>query len=129
MMYLLLSFVFSLVLRREWLAWAAVFLLFTAAFAAPFLGPSRAANVVTLLLAGIIPAVSVLAVARFGLLAFAGSCVCELLSVAPPTTDLSAWYAYQGVAVALFVTGLDVYAVLIATRGQRLFREWFFNEV
>src|SRR5262249_29364354 len=82
-MYLSLSFVFALVLRREWLAWGAVFLLFTAAFAAPFLGPSPAANVVTLCLAGIMPAVSVLTLARFGLLAFAGACVCELLSMAP----------------------------------------------
>lgn len=118
MIYLSLSFVFFLVLRREWLAWAAVFLLFTATFAAPFLGHSPAANVVTLLLAGIIPAVSVLAVARFGLLAFAGSCVSELLSLAPLTTDLSAWYAYHGVVVALFVTGLAVYSFLIATRGH-----------
>jgi hypothetical protein len=128
MMYLSLSFVFFLVLRREWLAWAAVFLLFTAVTAVPFLGPSPAANVVTILLAGIMPAVSVLILARFGMLAFAGSSFCELLPLAPLTTDMSAWYASQGVVVALFVTGLAVYAFLIATRGQWLFREWFLNE-
>ena len=75
-----------------------------------------------------IPAVSVLTVARFGLLAFAGASLCELLRMAPLTTDLAAWYAPQGVFVALFVTGLAVYAFFIATRGQRLFREGFFGD-
>jgi serine/threonine-protein kinase len=128
MMYLSLSFVLSLVLRREWLAWTAVFLLFTAAFAAPFLGPSPAANAVTLLLAGIIPAVSVLTVARFGVLAFAGASFCELLRMAPLTTDLSAWYAPQGVLVALVVIGLAGYAFVTAVGGPRLFRDGFFGD-
>jgi hypothetical protein len=128
MMYLSLSFVCFFVLRREWLAWAAVFLLFTAVFAVPFLGPSPATNVVTLLLGGIMPAMSVLILARFGMLAFAGSGFCELLPLAPLTTDMSAWYANQGVVVALFVTGLAVYAFLIATRGHRLFGEWLFGD-
>jgi hypothetical protein len=128
MMYLSISFVLSLVLRREGLAWGAVFLFFTAAFAVPFLGPSPAANAVTFLLAGIIPAVSILIVTRFGLLAFAGASLCELLRMAPLTTDLSAWYAPQAVFVALFVIGLAVYSFVIATRGQRLFHEGFFGE-
>ena len=48
--------------------------------------------------------------------------------MAPLTTDLSAWYALQGVLVALFVTGLDVYAFVIATHDRRLFREGFFSD-
>jgi hypothetical protein len=51
-----------------------------------------------------------------------------LLPLAPLTADLSAWYAYQGVLGALVVVGLAVYAFLIATRGQRLFREGFFGD-
>ncbi len=128
MMYLSISFVLSLVLRREGLAWGAVFLLFTAVFAAPFLGPSLAANIVTLFLASIIPAVSVLIVTRFGLLAFAGASLCELLRMAPLTADLSAWYAPQGVFVAMLVIGVAAYAFVIATRGQRLFLEGFFGD-
>src|SRR5215472_2940279 len=66
LMYLGSSFVCFLVLRREWLAWGAVFLFFTAMFAVPFLGPSPAANVVTFLMASIPPAASVFVMARFG---------------------------------------------------------------
>jgi hypothetical protein len=71
----------------------------------------------------------VFALARFGLLAMAGSLFCDLmLSLVPLTADLSAWYAYQGGIMALLVTGLAVYACFIATRGQWHFGEWFFNE-
>jgi hypothetical protein len=51
-----------------------------------------------------------------------------MLSLAPLTADLSAWYAYQGVTMALIVTGLAVYACFTATRGRWHFGEWFFNE-
>jgi serine/threonine-protein kinase len=128
LMYVSLSFVCLLVLRREWLAWGAVFLFFTAVFAVPFLGPSPAANAVTLLVAGIWAAAGVLPVARFGLLVMAGMMVNDVLSLSPLTADLSAWYAPQGVVVALFVTGLAVYAFFTATRGQPLFREGLFGD-
>ena len=59
----------------------------------------------------------------------AGSLLCStMLSLVPLTADLSAWYAYQGVIMALLVTGLAVYACFIATRGRWRFGEWFFNE-
>ena len=128
-MYLLLSFVFFLVLRREWLAWGAVWLIFVAGFAAPFLGPSPTGNALTFFWPGLRVGLSIFALARFGLLAMAGSLFCsELLSMVPLTADLSAWYAYQGVIMALIVIGLAVYACFTATRGQRLFGEWFFGE-
>jgi hypothetical protein len=59
----------------------------------------------------------------------AGSLLCsEMLSLVPLTTDLSAWYAYQGVIMALIVIGLAVYACFTATRGRWRFGEWFFHE-
>jgi hypothetical protein len=128
-LYLVLSFVLFLVLRREWLAWGAVWLLFVALFTAPLLGPSPAGNALTVFWYGLRVGLQVFALARFGLLAFAGLLNCiELLSLVPLTTDLSAWYAYQGVVMALIIVGLAVYAFFTATRGQRLFGEGFFGD-
>jgi hypothetical protein len=121
--------VFSLVLRREWLAWGALWLLFVALFAVPLLGPSPAGNALTVFWYGLRIGLGVFVLARFGLLAIAGQVFgSELLSLAPLTTDLSAWYAYQGVIMALVVVALAVYAFFIAARGQRLFREGFFGD-
>ena len=129
MIYLMLSFMFFLVLRREGPAWVAVWLLFVAQFMLPFLGPSPTGNALTFFWQGLRVGLQVFALARFGLLAMAGSLLCsEMLSMVPLTADLSAWYASQGVIMALIVIGLAVYACFTATRGQWHFGEWFFNE-
>jgi serine/threonine-protein kinase len=129
LLYLLVAFVCFLVLRREWLAWGVLWLFFVVLFAVPLLGPSPAGNALTVFWYGLRVGLSVGVVARFGLLAFAGQLlVSEPLALAPLTADLSAWYAYQGVLVALVVVGLAVYAFGIATRGQRLFRGGFFGD-
>jgi hypothetical protein len=128
-LYLSLSFVLFLVLRREWLAWGAVWLGFVALFTFPFLGQGPAGIALTLCWHGLRIGLAVFILARFGLLAFAGELfVSELLSLSPLTADLSAWYAYQGVLMALVVVGLAVYAFFIATRSQQLFREGFFDD-
>jgi serine/threonine-protein kinase len=129
MRYLLLAYVLSLVLRREWLAWGAVWLFFAALFVASLLGPSLAGNALIVFWYGLRVGLSVFVLARFGLLAFAGSLFAsELLSLAPLTVDLSAWYASQGILLALVVLGLAAYAFFIATRGRRLFRVGFFGD-
>jgi hypothetical protein len=100
-----------------------------ALFTASLLGPSPTGNALTLFWYGLSVGLQVLALARFGLLAFAGLRVgIELLSLVPLTTDLSAWYAYQGVLMALIIIGLAVYAFFTATRGQWLFGEGFFGD-
>jgi hypothetical protein len=100
-----------------------------AQFVPPSLGPSQTENALTFFWLGLRMSLQLLALARFGLLALAGSLLCgTMLSAVPLTADLSAWYASQGVIMALIVTGLAVYACFIATRGQWLFGEWFFNE-
>jgi serine/threonine-protein kinase len=125
--YTVISFVFFLVLRREWLAWGAVWLWLVAQHTVPLLGPGPIGNALTLFWYGLLVGMQVFVLARFGLLAFAGLRICtELLSLVPLTTDLSAWYAYQGVFMALIIIGLAVYAFFIATRARRLFGEWFF---
>jgi hypothetical protein len=128
-LYLVLSFVFFLVLRREWLAWGAVWLFFVALFTVPALGPSPSGNALTLFWSGLRVGLQVFALARFGLIAFAGLLFySELLSLVPLTADLSAWYAYQGVLMGLIIVGLAVHAFFAATRGQRLFGEGFFGD-
>jgi hypothetical protein len=125
----MVSFISFLVLRREGPAWVAVWLFFVAWFMLPFLGPSPTENALTFLLQGLSIGLQVFALARFGLLAMAGSLFCsEMLSLVPLTTDLSAWYAYQGVIMAVIVTGVAVYACFTATRGRWHFGEWFFKE-
>ena len=128
-MWLLMSFLFFLVLRWERLAWAATWLFYVMDFAVPLLGPNLAGNALMLFETALFGGLWVFVLARFGLLAFAGVLLCNvLLPLAPLTADLSAWYAYQGTLVALVVIGLAVYAFFIATRGQRLFREGFFGD-
>jgi hypothetical protein len=128
-MWLLMSFLFFLVLRWERLAWAATWLFYVMDFAVPLLGPNLAGNALMLFGTALFVGLWVLVLARFGLLAFAGLLFCNaLVPHAPLTADLSAWYAYQGILVALVVIGVAVYAFVIATGGQRLFREGFFGD-
>jgi hypothetical protein len=128
-LYLFLSFVFFLVLRREWLAWGAVWLFFLATFTIPLLTASPSDNALTLFWNGLHIGVAIFALVRFGLLAMTGYLFfTELLALVPLTADLSAWYAYQGVLLALVMIGLAVYSYFTATRGQRLFREGFFGD-
>jgi hypothetical protein len=127
--YLMVSFLAFLVLRREGPAWGAVWLLLMAQFVLPLLGPRLTENALTFFWQGLRVSLQVFLLARFGLLALAGSIFCStMLSVVPLTADLSAWYASQGVMMALIVTGLAVYACFTATRGRWSFGEWFFNE-
>src|SRR5262249_59264333 len=105
--YLVSSFVLFLVLRREWLVWGAVWLWFVALFTAPLLGPSPMGNALAVFWYGLLVGLQVFALARFGLLAFAGLRICtELLSLVPLTTDLSAWYASPSMLMALIIVGL-----------------------
>jgi hypothetical protein len=129
MIYLMAFFLSFLVLRREGPAWGAVWLFYLAQFMLPLLGPSPTENALTFFSQGLRVGLQVFALARFGLVAMAASLLCStMLSLVPLTADLSAWYAYQGVIMALIVIGLAVYACFTATRGRWLFGAWFFNE-
>src|SRR5262249_962390 len=68
-------------------------------------------------------------VGRFGLLATMSAWFAWMVwSVAPLTTDLSAWYARQGVAAALVVIGLAVYGFVVSGGAKRLALRGFFGE-
>jgi hypothetical protein len=103
--------------------------LFVALFTAPLLGPSPTGNALTVFWSGLRVGLQVFALARFGLIAFAGLEISTgLLSLVPLTTDLSAWYASQGVLMAVIIVGLAVYAFFAATRVHQHFGEWFFGD-
>jgi hypothetical protein len=127
--WVLTSFLFFLVLRRERLAWVATWLLLGVVFGVPVLVPNPAGDALMRFEVALVIGLWAFALARFGLLAFAGVLLCNAVAaLAPLTADLSAWHAYQGVLLALAVVGLAVYAFFIATRGQRLVREGFFGD-
>jgi hypothetical protein len=129
MMYLMVSFLFFLVLRREGPAWGTVWMLLVAQFVLPSLGPSPTENTLTFFWQGLRVSLQVVALARFGLLASAGSMFSStMLSVVPLTADFSAWYASQGVLMALIVIGSAAYACFTAARGRWRLGEWFFDE-
>jgi serine/threonine-protein kinase len=126
---MMLAFLWFLILRREWLSWAAFGLFAVLMFFMVYKGPTLAANALTLLWAAPIVGLIVFVMRRFGLLAFAAYVVCgALLSLSPLTTDVSAWYFGRGLAAALAVAALAAYGFWTATVGQRWFTEGFFGE-
>ena len=51
-----------------------------------------------------------------------------LLISSPLTTDLSAWYAGDGLACALTLAGLAIYGFIVSLSGQSLFGRWLFED-
>jgi hypothetical protein len=126
---MLLAFLWFLILRWEWLSWAAFGTVAVLLYFASYQAPTPAANALTLFWA--LPAVGliVFVMRRFGLLAFAAYVVSgDLLSLSPLTTDVSAWYFGRGLAAALAVAALAAYGFWTATVGQRWFTEGFFGD-
>ena len=46
----------------------------------------------------------------------------------PLTTDLSAWYAGDGLASALTLAGLSVDGLIVSLGGPSLFGRWLFED-
>jgi hypothetical protein len=89
----MVAFVLHLILRKQWLSWGGYVLVVTAHYSGIEPRPERVAWA---LVAALTLAV---VVGRFGLLATMSAWFAWMMwSVAPLTTDLSAWYARQGVA-------------------------------
>jgi hypothetical protein len=51
-----------------------------------------------------------------------------LLISSPLTTDLSAWYAGDGLAYALTLAGLAVDGFIVSLGGQSRFGRWLFED-
>jgi serine/threonine-protein kinase len=128
-LYLMLSYVFGLILRRELLAWAGLWLFLLVLFMIPILGGPAHSTITFAFFHALHVTMWVFVTARFGLLATAAALFAtEMLMLAPLTTDFSAWYAQQGALIAVVIFGLAVCAFLTATRGQRLLAEGFFGD-
>ena len=124
MFQLMLAFTLNLLLRKPWLSWCAYVLLPVT------VGLTADAATPAVIVLGLVR-VSVLALllSRVGLLATASfMSVVNLLSLAPLTTDLSAWYAPQGVVVALIIIGLAVYGFVVSVGAKRLALRGFFGD-
>jgi hypothetical protein len=68
-------------------------------------------------------------IGRFGLLATMSAVFATMvLSLATLTTDLSVWYAQQGVVVALVVIGLAGYGFVVSVGAKRLALRGFFGD-
>ena len=122
--FLLFLLLLYIILRRQWLATAAMFLIVLAielaAFAAA--GP-RLYWITSILIALTLTTV----VARFGLLAtMAAQLFFFLGTMYPLTTDFSAWYAPSMIFALVLAVGIAVYGFYISLGGQSLFgdRVW-----
>src|SRR5262249_53929862 len=119
----MVAFVLHLILRKQWLSWVAYVLLVTAQYSRIEPSPER---VGWALVAALILAVLV---GRFGLLATVSALFTSIVwSLAPLTTDLSTWYARQGVAAVLVVVGLAVYGFVVSVGAKRLALRGFFGD-
>jgi protein kinase-like protein len=124
--FLLFLLLLYIVLRRHWLAIAAMFIVVLviewSAFAA---GGPRYYWIVSTLIALTIVTV----VARFGVLATMAAQLFFFLAIMyPMTTDFSAWYAPSMVFALALAMGVAVYGCYISLGGQSLFSDRFLND-
>jgi len=120
LVWFVLLFVLRLLLRREWLAAAAMVLLYV------ILGglASPVAPAVSAVFAGVQIAVFVLLMLRCGLVAvIAASFAYVLLVLFPNTTDVSAWYAGASLFALLSVAAIAAFAFHSSLAGRPLFSD------
>jgi serine/threonine-protein kinase len=124
--FLFLLLLLYILLRKEWLATLALFVIALAieilAFA--FIGPYL------YWIASILVALSItIVVARFGLLATMTAQLFFFLSVTYPlTTDFSAWYASSTVFALVVALGISVYGFYTSLGGRRVFADRLLGE-
>jgi hypothetical protein len=115
---LVVLLLFTVVLRREWLAFGAAWLLFTAV-GGKLLGVQLEANWAVV---GVVVAIYLLVLGRFGLLA---AMVFEfynyLLLNCPLTSDFYVWYASATLLTLLIAGSLALYGYYISLAGQPVF--------
>jgi len=116
-LFLLLLFV--VILRREWLAMAVLFVLVT--MFGTLVGNSTAIGVPAAMLQA---AITLGILYRFGLLALVATLFFVHLWVFyPMTTDFGAWYAIDFLIGAIISLALAAYAFYISLGGQKVFAE------
>jgi serine/threonine-protein kinase len=115
--YIFLILIFTLILRRGWLAAAALWLLLMLP------GLVAAFPLSALIFTGLLWALAVFIITRYGLLAMVMSQFFYFMGLFYPyTSDFSAWYA-GGTFFALAISlAFAVYGFLVSLAGQPLFR-------
>ncbi|MBL8207122.1 MAG: protein kinase [Blastocatellia bacterium] len=112
-------FLFRLVLKRNWLAFGSFVCLIVIL---SLLSTPPNAQLITLPIGFVFASMLVLALARFGILTMiAMYSVMQLTGPVLITTNLSAWYASNGLLAAGVVLALALYAFHTALGGQKLF--------
>lgn len=116
--FLLLLYI---ILRRQWLATGAMFLIVLAIEIAAF----AAAGPRLYWIASILIALTIVTlVARFGLLATMAAQLSFFMGTRYPlTTDLSAWYSSSMIFALIVILGLAVYGFYVSLGGQSVFGE------
>jgi len=124
--FLFLLLLLYILLRKEWLATLALFVIALAVevLAFAFIGPHL------YWIASILVALSIaIVVARFGLLATMTHQLFFFLSVTYPlTTDFSAWYSSSTVFALVMALGISVYGFYTSLGGRRLFADRLLGE-
>ena len=116
--YFFFLFLLRLVLRKEWLAAAAMVAIFVAIDVAQSDTPLADLGVGVLLFGS-----SVFVLLRFGLVALVVlEFVAQILIEMPVTRHLSAWYAPSGIFAIALVAGLAIYGFRTTLQGRPVFR-------
>ena len=117
--FLFVLLLFYILLRRQWLAAVAIFLVALIVEVSAFASSGPRLFWITSIM---ISLTIVTVVARFGLLATMAAQLCFFLTMAyPVTTDLSIWYAPATVFALAIVLALTVYGFYISLGGQSVF--------
>jgi hypothetical protein len=118
LLWFVLIFVLRAVLRRDWLAAAALVVLYMALNAVT----TPAAPVLAALFGAVQTGLLVFVMLRFGLVALIASAfVFELLVLFPLTADFSAWYAGASLFAVLGVAAMAAFALHASLAGRPLF--------
>jgi serine/threonine-protein kinase len=116
--------VFSLVVRRDWIAAALLSGLIIAAF-----GPGFARSGWVMSLFGFQLALFIVVMLRFGVLALVVWCFVGIaIALIPVTLDPTAWYFSASLTKMLVIGGLAVYGFLVSLGGRPLFGKGFFGD-
>ena len=119
MPFVILLVVFRLLLRRTWIAVAALLLVLTA-----LLWPLGASYLPFLLTLPLVLFLFVFVLFRFGVLTWATTMFVSFLQTElPATSSPSDWYFTSTVLVVVVVAGLGVYGARTALAGRALFRD------
>ena len=123
MSILLLGLLFSIVLRKRWLAAVLIGLL------AATVAGLASTSLVGFICAAIGISLAVMVTMRYGLLtAYCCFLFLNVVSDNPTTTNFSAWYAESTIFVLIICTALILYGFYTSLAGQQLFRGKLLNE-